>query len=253
MNIAVLLKQTFDTEEKITLIDGKVSDAAVKFIMNPYDEFAVEEAIRLKERHGGEVTVVSIGPDRAESAMRTAMAMGADKGILMNDEALFGDEFILSKALAKALGDRGFDLVIGGYFAIDSGSGQVAIRLAEELDMAHVGSVTELSVEGDKATVRRDVEGDSEVIEAALPLLITAQQGLNEPRYPSLPGIMKARIKPLERLDAASIGWDGSLVSPTEAFETHLPPSRGAGKVLKGELAEQVNELLTLLRHDNVL
>lgn len=251
MNILVVLKQTFDTEEKIVIQDGKISEDGVEFIINPYDEYAVEEAIKLKEEHGGEVTVVTVGPDRAENALRTALAMGADKAILVDDESLFGDEYTTAKVLAAVAKKVGFDMILGGQMAVDSGAGQGGPRLAEELGINHVSTAVKLEVNGTSVRVERDVEGDLEVVETSLPVLITAQQGLNEPRYPSLPGIMKAKKKPLERYSADDLGLSASDVqAKTEIVDQYLPPKKQAGRILSGDLNAQVTELVQLLRNE---
>ncbi|MFO7264019.1 MAG: electron transfer flavoprotein subunit beta [Bacillaceae bacterium G1] len=251
MNIVVCLKQTFDTEEKITIKDGQINEEGVEFIINPYDEYAVEEAIKLKEQFGGEVTVITVGPDRAESALRTALAMGADKAVLINDESLFGDEYTTAKVLAAAVKRNGFDIVLCGNVAVDDGAGQGGPRLAELLGIPQITTITKLEIDGDKVTAERDVEGDVEIIETKLPVLVTAQQGLNEPRYPSLPGIMKAKKKPLERLTAADLGINPEEVQPkTETVEVFLPPKKQAGKILQGDLDAQVKELVSLLRNE---
>jgi electron transfer flavoprotein beta subunit len=250
LNILVLMKQTFDTEEKIVIQKGEIQEEGVEFVINPYDEYAVEEAVRLCEEHGGEVTVITLGPSRAESALRTALAMGADKAIIIEHEEE-ADEHSIAKMIAAAIQGEAFDLIIGGNMAVDSGSGQVAIRLAEELGIAHVSTVTKLTLEGRKATLERDVEGDVEIIEAELPLLITAQQGLNEPRYPSLPGIMKAKKKPLTRLTVGELNLSSEAVaSRTKVTEQYLPQSKQAGRVLEGEVNAQVSELVQLLRNE---
>jgi electron transfer flavoprotein beta subunit len=185
MNIVVLLKQTFDTEEKIVLEEGGISEEGVKFVINPYDEYAVEEAIRLKEQHDGTtVTVVSVGPERAAEALRTALAMGADEAALIADDRIGDDEYAVSKVLAAFLVRQPFDLILGGYFSIDSGGGQVAVRISQLLGIPHAGSITKLEISEGKAVALRDAEGDTETVEASLPALFTAQQGLNEPRYP---------------------------------------------------------------------
>lgn len=248
MNILVLVKQTFDTEEKIVIQNGKINEDGVEFILNPYDEYAVEEAVKIKEDTGAEVTVLTVGPSRAESSLRTALAMGADKGIFieLEDEA---DEFTLAKLITAAIKGEKYDLILGGNMAVDSGAGQVAIRVAEELGMPHVSTITKLSLEGSKATVERDVEGDAEIIEVNLPFLVTAQQGLNEPRYPSLPGIMKAKKKPLNRLSVGDMGLsEEELTVRTKVLEQYLPPKKQAGRVLDGEIKQQVSELVHLLR-----
>ncbi|MBO8170459.1 MAG: electron transfer flavoprotein subunit beta/FixA family protein [Bacillaceae bacterium] len=251
MNILVCLKQTFDTEEKIVIENGEISEDGVEFVINPYDEYAVEEAIKIKEEQGGEVTVLSVGPSRAESALRTALAMGADKAILVDDESLFGDEYTISKVLAAVAKRDSYDLILGGYMAVDDGSAQVGPRLAEELDIPHISTITGLEVNGDKVKVEKDVEGDTEIIEASMPVLLTAQQGLNEPRYPSLPGIMKAKKKPLERLTAGDIGINpDEIKAKTEVLDQFLPPKKEAGKILEGELDDQVKELVQLLRNE---
>ncbi|MCL6452232.1 MAG: electron transfer flavoprotein subunit beta/FixA family protein [Alicyclobacillus sp.] len=249
MNIIVLLKQTFDTEERISVENGKVKEDGVRFVINPYDEYAVEEAIRLKEANDGTVTVVSIGPSRTEEAIRTALAMGADEAVLADDPALFGDEFTAAKVLAAIIRPRAYDLIIGGNQAVDDGSGQVAVRLAEELGIPHISTVTKLTLEGNQLTAHRDAEGDVEVVTATLPALVTAQQGLNEPRYPSLIGIRKASKKPLTHVTAADLGLSSEDLEPrTEVTEVFLPKPKEAGRILSGDLSEQVKELVQSLR-----
>ncbi|BCU81157.1 electron transfer flavoprotein subunit beta [Polycladomyces abyssicola] len=253
MNILVCLKQTFDTEEKIVLEDGRISEEGVEFVINPYDEYAVEEAIKLKEQHGGEVTVITVGPERAEQALRTAMAMGADKGIIVDMEDFEGeaDEHTIAHILAGVIRDLEYDIILTGYMAVDDGSAQVGPRLAELLGIPHISTITKLTIDGDTVEVEKDVEGDVEYIQSKLPILVTAQQGLNEPRYPSLPGIMKAKKKPLERLDLDDLDLDEELLeAKTETLEVFMPPKKEAGKILEGDLSEQVQELVRLLQHE---
>ncbi|MMZ49598.1 Electron transfer flavoprotein subunit beta [compost metagenome] len=250
MNILVCLKQTFDTEEKIVLENGAISEDGVEFIMNPYDEYAVEEAITLRDEHGGEVTVITVGPERAESALRTALAMGADKAVIVDDEDIETDEYSIAKILAAVIKNREYDIILGGNMAVDNGSGQVGPRLAEELNIAQVTTITKLTVDGGKATIERDVEGDIETIEVSLPVLVTAQQGLNEPRYPSLPGIMKAKKKPMERLTVDDLNIDGEVAAKTSVIETFLPPKKESGRILSGDVQDQVKELVQLLRNE---
>jgi len=251
MNIIVLVKQTFDTEEKIAIQDGKVVEEGVSFVVNPYDEYAIEEAVKIKETLGADVTVLSIGPARVENAIRTALAMGADQAVLIEEEELPGDEQVLAKVLAAAIRNRPFDLILAGNTSVDNGAGQVALRLAEELNIPHVSTAVKLSVESGKAVVARDVEGNLEVIEAPLPLLVTAQQGLNEPRYPSLPGVMKAKKKPLERVKIADLGLSPEDLTPrVDIVDQYLRPERKAGKILSGDLAAQTKELVQLLHNE---
>ena len=255
MNILVCLKQTFDTEEKITIEDGQISEDGVEFVINPYDEYAVEEAVRLKEEHGGEVTVITIGPERAEQALRTAMAMGADKGVIVDTEDLDEelDEHSVAQILAATIEeeDLEYDIVLCGYMAVDDGSAQVGPRLAELLEIPHISTITKLEIEGEKVSVEKDVEGDVEYIESTLPILVTAQQGLNDPRYPSLPGIMKAKKKPLSRLDLDDLDLEEEAVqAKTETKGVFLPPKKQSGKILEGEMEDQVKELVQLLHSE---
>lgn len=251
MNIYVLLKRTFDTEEKISIQNGRIAEDGAEFIINPYDEYAVEEAIQVRDNHGGDVTVITVGGEESEKQLRTALAMGADKAVLINteDDLDHGDQFTTATILAQYLKDQEVDLILAGNVAIDGGSGQVGPRVAEQLDIPFVTTITKLEIAGKTVTVTRDVEGDSEVIETSLPLLVTAQQGLNEPRYPSLPGIMKAKKKPLEELELDDLDLEEEDVeAKTKTIEMYLPPKKEAGRVLEGDVAVQVSELVQLLR-----
>lgn len=249
MKILVLMKQTFDTEEKIVLEGGKVKEDGVQFIINPYDEYAIEEAIVLRETHGGEVTVITLGPARAEEALRKALAMGADHAVHIQDESLFGDEYKTAKVLAEYIRTREYDIILGGNQAVDDGSGQVAVRVAELLGIPHISTITKLQVEGTKVTAHRDAEGDLEVVEARLPVLVTAQQGLNEPRYPSLLGIRKANKMPLQMVGAGDLNV--TAVSKNEIVETFLPKEKTGGRILEGDTPTRVKELVALLRSED--
>lgn len=253
MNIYVLLKRTFDTEEKITLSNGQINEDGAEFIINPYDEYAVEEAIVTRDAHGGEVTVVSVGSEESEKQLRTALAMGADKAVLINveDDLDYVDQYSTSKIIAEYLKDKEADLIIAGNVAIDNGTGQVGPRVADLLRIPYVTTITKLTIDGTNVSVVRDVEGDSEVIETTLPLLVTAQQGLNEPRYPSLPGIMKAKKKPLEELELDDLDLEEDDVeAKTKTIEVYLPAKKEGGKILTGELKDQVGELVSLLHSE---
>ncbi|MEC0371329.1 electron transfer flavoprotein subunit beta/FixA family protein [Paenibacillus chibensis] len=249
MNIFVLLKQTFDTEERIVISNGEISDDGVKYVMNPYDEYAVEEALLQRDQHGGTITVVSVGPDRTAEALRTALAMGADEAVLIQSDGLEADEYTVSRLLAAYLGQQSYDLILGGNFSVDSGGGQVAVRLAQLLGIPHTSSITKMTISGPQATVERDAEGDTETLEVSLPAVFTAQQGLNEPRYPSLPGIMKAKKKPFHQMTAAELGVsDTDAAAKTKRVSLSLPPKRQAGRILQGDYAQQAAELVHLLR-----
>ncbi|XEC94111.1 electron transfer flavoprotein subunit beta [Paenibacillus tarimensis] len=271
MKILVLLKQTFDTEEKIQIDNGQVMEDGVKYIINPYDEYALEEALRLRERLGSDIveaiTVVCAGPERCCEALRTALAMGADDAVLVQTDSTIDDEHALSVVLASFIVTQDADLILAGLFSVDRGAGQTALRIAELLSWPHASAAVKLEVkqEGEawKAYVDRDVEGDTETVELSLPALITSQQGLNEPRYPSLPGIMKAKRKPLRIVtiqeissSGASAKLSGSPSADKTAMEktkrTYLsaPPSRAAGKKLQGTAAEQAAALVKDLRDE---
>ncbi|WP_298830472.1 electron transfer flavoprotein subunit beta/FixA family protein [uncultured Planococcus sp.] len=253
MNIYVLVKRTFDTEEKIVVSGGQIQEDGAEFIINPYDEYAIEEAITVRDAHGGEVTVVTIGSDEAEKQLRTALAMGADKAVLINteDDIEEMDQFTSAYILAEYLKDKEADLILAGNVAIDGGSGQVGPRVADLLGINYVTTITSLSIEGETVTIVRDIEGDAEELETSLPLLVTAQQGLNEPRYPSLPGIMKAKKKPLEELELDDLDIEEDDVeAKTETIEIYLPPKKAAGRILEGDIPNQVTELVGLLRNE---
>ncbi|MBU9672941.1 electron transfer flavoprotein subunit beta/FixA family protein [Planococcus sp. CP5-4] len=253
MNIYVLVKRTFDTEEKLVVSGGQIQEDGAEFIINPYDEYAIEEAITVRDAHGGEVTVVTIGDEEAEKQLRTALAMGADKAVLINteDDVEEMDQFTAAYILAEYLKDKEADLILAGNVAIDGGSGQVGPRVADLLDINYVTTITSLEIEGETVKIVRDIEGDAEELETSLPLLVTAQQGLNEPRYPSLPGIMKAKKKPLEELELDDLDIEEDDVeAKTETIEVYLPPKKQAGRILEGEIPSQVSELVSLLRSE---
>jgi len=253
LNLYVIMKRTFDTEEKIAINNGRINDDDAEYIINPYDEYAIEEAIQLRDEHEGEVTVVTVGGEDAEKELRTALAMGCDKAVLIDieEDVENHDQYTTSEILAKFFEDKSYDLILGGNVAIDNGTGQVGPRLAELLDIPHVATITDISIDGEQVSIVRDAEGDEEKIETSLPLLVTTQQGLNDPRYPSLPGIMKAKKKPLETIELDDLDLDEEEVgAKTETIERFLPPEKEAGRVLEGELDDQVKELVKLLRSE---
>ncbi|MEK4425793.1 electron transfer flavoprotein subunit beta/FixA family protein [Solibacillus sp. FSL K6-1523] len=253
MNIYVLMKRTFDTEEKIAIVNGKIVEDGAEFIINPYDEYAIEEAIQVRDANGGEVTVITIGDEEAEKQLRTALAMGANKAVLINieDDLDELDEYTSAKILASYLQDKEADLILAGNVAIDGGSGQVGPRVAEFLGINYVTTITSLEVEGKDVKIVRDVEGDAEMIQTSLPILITAQQGLNEPRYPSLPGIMQAKKKPLEELELDDLDLtEEAVAAKTKTVEVYLPAAKKEGRVLEGDIKNQVSELINLLNKE---
>jgi electron transfer flavoprotein beta subunit len=253
MNMIVCIKHVPDTESKIRVKpDGSgVVTEGLNFVLNPYDEFAVEEAIRIKEKvAGSKVVVVCIGPEDATKSLRTCLAMGADEAIHVVDADYQRFDGIASaRVLAAAVKDVGFDLVLCGKQAVDDDCAQVGPALAEFLGIPNVSVITKLEVAADqkKITVQREIEGADEVVECALPALVTAQKGLNEPRYPSLPNIMKAKKMPIKTIatDTLALGPEGA--PRIEVLKFAEPPARKAGKVLEGEPKEVAKQVIALL------
>ncbi|MBN1276092.1 MAG: electron transfer flavoprotein subunit beta/FixA family protein [Deltaproteobacteria bacterium] len=259
MNIIVCLKQVPDTEAQIKIAsDGKsIMAGDIKWIMNPYDEYGVEEALRLKEKFGGEVTVVGLGPKRVTDSIRTALAMGADKGILIVDDAAEGsDSNAVAKALAAAIKGIPYDIIFAGQRGVDEDLGVVGSSVAELLGIPSICLVEKLEAAADGKSVKanRLVEGQTLVIEAALPVLITTQKGLNEPRYASLPGIMKAKKKPLEEKNLSALGLNpaefGAGARKLKVVELKSPPERAAGKIIDGDSPQAKAAELARLLHD---
>jgi electron transfer flavoprotein beta subunit len=261
MEIICCLKQVPDTAAEIrpSADNAEINYEGVKFVINVYDEYAVEEALKIKEKTGeGTITIVTLGPERAGESIRTALAMGADKAVHLNDPAFFGgDASVTAKALAKAIKGMTYDLIFCGLRAIDDDSFQVGHILAELLGLPSVMGIVkfELSADKKKATVHRQVEGGIEVLEVTLPAIFGATKGLNEPRYPSLPGIMKAKKKELKPIKLADIGLSegevGKQGSQTRVVKFSLPPLRQAGKIVQGETPEEkAAKLAKLLREE---
>ncbi len=247
MNSIVCLKQVPDTEAQI-VVKPDASDVkldGVKFVISPYDEFGIEEALVQKEKAGaGEVTLVCMGPDRCVEAIRTGLAMGADKAEHIDDPACEGsDAMATATVLAEQIKKMDYNLIFCGRQAIDDDQGQVGVALAELLGLPHASLVTKVEVAGDKVKVNRQIVGGEEVIEMPIPCVITAQKGLNEPRYASLPGIMKAKKKPLNPVKLADLGIDAGTVgaagSKTKAANFSSPAQRTAAKLISGESAEE--------------
>lgn len=253
MNIVVCLKQTFDTEAKIVLdSSGKIDANGVNLVMNPYDEFAVEEALKLKEKFGGEVTLVSMGSERAQESLRTALAMGCDQAVLVCDPSIESpDEWVTAEILSNAISQIPYDIILAGRIAVDDGSSQVAIRLADALNIPSVSSILKLEVEGNKASVTREIDGGTELIEVDLPVVLTAQKGLNIPRYPSMMGIMKAKKKEIKILTLADLEVSAAdIPRKMTVIKYSLPSPRKGGVKVSGEAADACKELARLLREE---
>jgi electron transfer flavoprotein beta subunit len=217
----------------------------------------VEEGLRIREKFGGEVTVVGLGPKRVTESIRTALAMGADKGFLISEDALEGsDSIATAKALAAVIKDLEYDLIFTGQRGVDDDLGVVGAVLAEFLGIPHFSVIdkVEVSEDGKSVKVNRPIEGQTLVIESNLPALITAQKGLNEPRYASLPGIMKAKKKPLEEKTLSDLGLDaaefGEGARKIKILELTPPPAREAGKIIEGETPQEKAAELAKLLHE---
>lgn len=255
MRIFVCIKQVPDTETKIKLKpDGSgIDETGIKWVMNPYDEYAVEEAIKIKEARGGtpQVTVVSVGPKtRISDAIRTALAMGADDGIAI-DSPYDIDGFSAARLMAAAIKKEGAcDLVLTGKLAIDDNAASVSQFLAEFLAIPHTTVVAKLEVKEGSVIAEREVEGGTrETLQLNGPALIAANKGLNTPRYASLPGIMKAKKKPIKEIAPADLG-----IAATSAKVKHtnfqMPPEKPPVKMLSGDPGAQAKELVNLLLNE---
>lgn len=261
MKIGVLIKQVPDTETKIRIAPDETDIVrdGIKFVMNPYDEYAVEQALLVKEKVGGDstVTAVSLGGARAVETLRTALAMGADRAVHVTDDAFAGqDALATARALAAALSGESFDVVFAGKMAIDDNASTVATATAENWGVPYVNMIHafELAEDGSRATVRQRVEGGEQVVECALPALFSCEKGLNEPRYASLTGIMKAKKKPIETKSAADLGLGtdqvGAAGSGARQVRVMTLPERGACKFIEGDAQEAARQLVQLLRNE---
>jgi electron transfer flavoprotein beta subunit len=254
LKIAVCVKQVPDTEARVRIAaDGKgIAETDINWIISPYDEFAVEEALRIKEKKGGEVVLVSLGPDRVQSALRSGLAMGADSAVHLKDALFEGlDTLGTARALAAAVNALGADLVLLGQQGVGGDNSQVPGLLAELLDLPQVTMAVKLEVEEGKATVEREIEGAHERWETSLPAVVSAQKGLNEPRYASLKGIMAAKKKTIEVKDAAALGLSAeALRSRTTVAALEMPPARQAVRMVEGDPDTQARELIRLLHEE---
>jgi electron transfer flavoprotein beta subunit len=253
MNIYVCIKQVPDTETKIKLNadNSGIDTTGIKWILSPYDEFAVEEALRLREKNpGSTVTVISAGPVRVVETLRTALAMGADNAIHV-DSPETADNYRIAKALAGALKkEPKVDLIFTGKEAIDDGAAQVSQLVAEAVGIPYVTVVLSAEYSADSVKCRREVEGGAiEVVTTPLPALIAAQKGMNEPRYASLPNIMKAKKKEVKVLKEADVGVS-EADQKIRYKNLQLPPPKQAGKKIAGDPATQAKELARLLHEE---
>jgi electron transfer flavoprotein beta subunit len=234
--------------------DGKnIDGAGIKWIVSPYDEYALEEALQITESKGGEVTVVTYGPASAEPALRDCLARGAHQAVhVLGGEKTLGDSFTIAKVLAGVIKDKEYGLILCGVKGVGTDCSQVGQMLAQLLDIPHVANVIELEVGDASLTAGRDVEGFREKVESPLPALVTCQKGLNEPRYAALKGIMAAKKKPVDKVEVASLGIEEGADPFYVVTSLELPPEKSAGIIIKGEddPAAAAAELVKLLRDE---
>lgn len=253
MKIFVCIKQVPDTETKIKIAADQagIDTAGVKWVMNPYDEYAVEEAIKMRDANAGsQVWVLSVGPKaRIIESLRTALAMGADEAIAINADGL--DNFSTAKALAEVIkAEGGANVVFTGKLAIDDNASSVSQMVAEFLNIPHTTVVSKFSFNGENVVVERDIEGGAkEVVQMMTPAVVAANKGLNMPRYASLPGIMKAKKKTIKDIEFASLNIPATDIKIKYSNFT-LPAEKPAVKMLSGDASQQAASLVTLLRDE---
>ena len=256
MRIIVCVKQVIDTAARIEIKDGKVDGVGLSRVLNPYDEFAIEEALKIREsKPDTNITLVSLGPESFGDALRAGLAMGADKAVHLLVPVFDGlDSFTISRLLGKAVESLGFDLIFCGRQAVDIDMAQIGPALAVYLKIPCVTVVTDLefSENWGVAIATRQIEGGSEIIESPIPVLLTCQKGLNQPRLPSFKGIMAAKKKPIEILDAGKLGFVPSVItneaSTAISAGLELPLSRSNVEILDGPINDSVAKLVKALR-----
>ncbi|MNJ91050.1 Electron transfer flavoprotein subunit beta [compost metagenome] len=254
MKIFVCIKQVPDTETKIKINADQsgIDTNGIKWVMNPYDEYAVEEAVKLRDANAGsQVWVVSVGPKtRVVESLRTALAMGADEAIVVNaTEGL--DNFSTAKALAETIkAEGGAKVIFSGKLAIDDNASSVSQMMAEFLNVPHTTVVSKFAFNGENVTVERDIEGGAkEVVQMMTPAVVAANKGLNMPRYASLPGIMKAKKKVIKEVEFSSLNIPATDMKVKFSGFT-LPPEKPAVKMIAGDSSAQVADLVKLLRDE---
>jgi electron transfer flavoprotein beta subunit len=256
VNVFVTVKQTPDPNATPKLGDNhRLVRDGVELVMDQGDEYGVEEGLQLAEKTGGQVTVVSMGPEKANDAIRKALSMGAESGILISDPALAGSDALgTARAIAAAVKDKGFDILICGTESFDGSTGMVPPQVAEILGIPHLSFAKKLEVEGNKVTVQRQTADGYVTIETETPVVVTVTGGLNEPRYPTLKGIMGAKSKTVETLDAAALGLDAASLGESGALvkvdSVEAAPDRQAGEIIvdEGQSGERVAALLVELK-----
>ncbi len=244
MKIVVCINHVPDTEMRVKVGTDNISidKSGINFVLNPYDEFAIEEGLRLKEKNGGEVIAVSLGGDTHKETLRKALAMGVDKAVLLKDDSI-RDSFSVAKALADYAREAATDVVLTGKQSIDYDSAMIGSLMGEMLGWPSIAVAVKLEIANGKVTAHREIEGGHEVVESTMPVVITAQKGLNEPQYPSLKGIMASKNKPIEEKAPSP------AANKVEVVQMRKPAGKAAGKIL-GNDASVVPELVRLLHEE---
>ncbi|MBW1782057.1 MAG: electron transfer flavoprotein subunit beta/FixA family protein [Deltaproteobacteria bacterium] len=257
MNIIVCIKRVPMTQEvdlEIDELHKGVKKDALAYVINDWDNYAIEEAVLLQEKFGGNVTAITIGDEEDEEVLRRALAMGADKSIRIDPGERELDGFVIAKILATVINDLEYDLVLTGVQADDDNSGMVGIMLAEALGLSHAAVVTGVQPEGDEASIRVELEGGTdEIAKIKLPALLTVQTGINEPRYVSIMGIRKARKKELAVIDVAALGLsEDDLIPRTVIEEVFLPPETAGAEMIEGDPSSVADELIKIIKEKGV-
>lgn len=253
MNIVVLTKQVPDPEAYVEIVgEGKAIEIEQKFSSNLFDEVALEEALRIKEKHGGKVKVISLGSEKAVEVLRTGISMGADEALFLEDQAFQnGDGISTALALSKAASLEAFDIVLCGRQAIDDDRGEVGPMVAQFLGLPHVGNTVKLDVESNRAVAESAVEGGRETVEVSLPAVFTAERGLNEPRTPPITGVMKAMRATIAKATPADLGLSEEQVglagAKVRVVKYASPRKRPAVRLISGEPAEAAAEAARIL------
>jgi electron transfer flavoprotein beta subunit len=248
MNILVFIKRVPDTESRIR-IDREtktVVEEGLNFIINPYDEYAIEEALRLRDAKGGKVVVAALGPEEAGTTLKKALAMGADEAVLVKDDR---QETYDALRVARILAALAADLLLFGRMSVGADNAAVPTMVAEILGLPQVNVVAKLEIEGSSGTAHREIEGAMEKVIFSLPAVVSAQKGLNEPRYETLKGIMAAKKKAVPVVTPAELGLSAEDLAPRiDVLKIELPASKQAGKMIPGTPEEAARELVRLLR-----
>ena len=250
MKIYVCVKSVPDTAASIKVLGTNGFDESVKFLINPYDEYAIEEAAQLVEKEGGEVVLVTVGKESVVSTIRSALALGSHRAILVTTDQQFLDSADTAAILQKVMEDDGLaDLIFTGKQAVDSEGMQTAYRLAEGLDIPAASDVSECTVAGGRVSVEREIGGgEKEVIEMTMPCIVAASKGLNEPRYPKLPDMMKAKKKEIKQIALGDLGL--TLSADTELLSLEQVPDRSGARMIEGSVNEAAAELVKILREE---